>query len=112
MGRTGENKQKVHRAPEVSPELWRTSTAKQKAEAIASYKAEPEPERGPAAAADSGVRRLRRINGAVENGLHRDKIAEEPTKDYPCRIARKLFRKEMDTCPKAKKALDAEWENL
>ena len=75
MGRTGENKQKVHRAPEVSPELWRTSTAKQKAEAIASYKAEleaailpVEPKRGLVAAASSGVPKLPRIDGPAENG--------------------------------------------
>ncbi len=27
-------------------------------------------------------------------------------------IARKLSKKEMDACPKARKALDAEWEKL
>ncbi len=36
----------------------------------------------------------------------------EPTKIYPACIAGKLSRKEMESYPKAKKALDAEWEQL
>ena len=31
---------------------------------------------------------------------------------YPCCIARKLSKKEMESCPRAKKALDAEREKL
>ena len=59
-------------------------------------------------AAHSGVPRLPRDDEPAEKEPHRDKNAQV----YPCCIARKLSRKEMDTCPKARKALDAEWEQL
>ena len=39
---------------------------------------------------------------------HRDKNAWHP----PCCIARKLSKGEMTSCPRARKALDAEWEKL
>ena len=29
----------------------------------------------------------------------------------PCNIARQLSKKDMESCPKARKALDAEWEH-
>ena len=69
---------RVHKTPGISPDLWRLSTAKQKVEALASYKAElaaaevpVEPERGPAAVANSGVPRLPRIDGPAETGPRR-----------------------------------------
>ncbi len=43
-----------------------------------------------------------------EKEPHREKAVWHP----PCCIARTLSKKEMESCPKAKKALDAEWEHL
>ena len=64
----------------------------------------------PAAPASSGVPNLPRTTEPTPTA-HRDEIAEEPTQVNPACIARKLSRKEMGTCPKAKKRpLDAEWE--
>ena len=107
------------RRPETSPELWRLSTAKQKREAIQSYQDQLAEIRlaksVPAAVARSGVPRLTRNESGTSSQndpqTHRDKNSDEPTKVYPCCIARKLSRKEMESCPKAKRALDAEWEN-
>ena len=46
--------------------------------------------------------------GVAEQGPHRDKNI----RISPCCIARKLTKKEMSTDPRAKAALDAEWEKL
>ncbi len=56
--------------------------------------------------------RLPRIDGPAEPEAHREKTANEPTRVYPCCIARKLSKPEMESYLKAKKALDAEWEKL
>ena len=63
---------------------------------------------GPALAAHSEAPRL---PGGFEPSVrepHREKNAWHP----PRCIARRLSKKEMDSCPRARRALDAEWEKL
>ena len=102
------------RPPDISPEQW-ISTAREQREAIASYQAELAAAEVAAAAptaqvTNSGVPRLPRLAGVAEFEPHREKNAEELTTVYPCCVARKLSKKEMESCPRAKKALDAGWE--
>ena len=96
------------RPPEISPELWRISTAKQKAEAIKTYQDELAGIRldksTPAAPASSGVPKLPRTTEPTPTA-HRDKIAEESTTVYPTCIARKLSRREWELAQKRKRPL-------
>ena len=117
------------RPPNISPGLWQISTRKQKKAAIADYKIELEAARlaaeevaaahaaaAPSAdtecwsamAAHSVVPRLPSVDEPAQTEPHRDQNAQ----CYPCCTARKLSRKEMEACPRARKALDAEWEKL
>ena len=114
----------------IPPELWQTISAKRKKEAIREYERDPAAATvaavatfipdgavstqvapsttGPTYTDDSDVPRLPREFESSVPEPHRDKNAWHP----PGCIARKLSKKEMTSCPRARKALDAEWEKL
>ncbi len=101
------------RPPSCLPDLREMSTANQKREAVAEYKAGlASASVGQAVVASSGVPRLPRAGTPDEPHEHRARGGGEPTQACPACIARTLSRKEMESCPKARKALDAEWESL
>ena len=80
--------------------------------ALAEYEAELAAAAASSSAAPAifldAVPRLPLDDGPDEKEPHRDRKTWHP----PCCIARTLSRKEMESCPKARKALDAEWERL
>ena len=105
--------------PTISPEQWQGSSELEQNEAIATYLAQLDVERLAAetAAAAPGivhhadpdaVPRLPREGEPQQQEPHREKNARV----HPACIARKLSKKEMGTCPRARKALNAEWEKL
>ena len=111
------------RPPTISPEIWQMHSAKRKKEAIAEYLAEiaiasasdaavatavPGVASAEAGPAREDIPRLPRQFKTTLVEPHRDKTAWHP----PCCIARKLSKGEMTSCPRARKALDAEWEKL
>ena len=119
--------------PHNPPELWQTISKKRQKQAIADYQEElaaamlasaaatnaSGSEVAPALAASATKRcddandpdyipRLPREGENHAQDTHREKNLWHP----PCCIARKLSKREMESCPRAKKALDAEWEKL
>ena len=111
------------RPPTISPELWQLHTARKKKAAIAEYLAGLAAASAAAAAVAAAAPGVASVGaGPVCEGVprlprqfptslvepHRDKNTEHS----PCCIARKLSKGEMTSCPRARKALDAEWETL
>ena len=112
------------RPPTIPPELWQKHSQKRKLQAIAEYEEELAAAAAASAAAVGTTLPKGRLPHSMAYALAatvvipRLPLDDEPSEPEPHRekntwhppgcIARKLSKKEMESCPKAKKALDAE----
>ncbi len=119
------------RPPTIQPEVWQGYSPGKKAIAIEEYLAQIASDAtafgGVAAPATGVISAQAELADWQARLLHDDDIPRLPrefealrephrerngTWHPPGCIARKLSKKELDACPKARKALDAEWEKL
>ncbi len=122
---------KTTRPPTIPPELWTKTSPSEKKDAIEVYLAQLAADKLEYAeiAAPASTTSTAPAGKIMTNWqasllteddipmLPREFASLEPHREHnawhpPGCIARKLSKKEMDACPRARKALDAEWEKL